>query len=76
MRIIFNDDTLYVDIVGNIGALEMNIIKSRVFSILNQYEVDNIVVNFKEVFNLNKKTISNFIEEYHKKYNGKISVID
>lgn len=76
MRIIFNDDTLYVDIEGNIGVLEMNIIKSRVFSILDQYEVDNIVVNFKEVFNLNKKTISSFIEEYHKKYNGNIRVTE
>ncbi len=74
MRMIFNDDVLYVDVEGEIGYLEMDVIKNRVFSVLDQYEVDNIVVNFENAFNFNKKSISTFIREYHQKYSGSISV--
>lgn len=74
MRIIFKDDILYVDIEGNIGNIEFNIVKSRIFSILDQYEVENIVVNTYNIFNLNRKDMNSFVKEFHMKYNINILV--
>lgn len=74
MRIIFNDDTLYVDVEGNIGQIELNIIKKRLFSILDQYEVDNIIVNTNNVFNLKENRFNSFVDEYYKRYSGNILI--
>lgn len=72
MRIIFKDDILYVDIEGSVGNMELSVVKRRLFSILEQYEVDNVVVNARNVFN--KKNMTSLLEEYHEKYNGNIYV--
>ena len=74
MRMIFDNDTLYVDIEGEVGQIEMNYIKKRVFSVLDQYEVGNVIVNTKNVFNNLK--IKSLVKEYKDKYNGNFLVVN
>lgn len=74
MNIVFKNDTLFVDLKGEVDDMYINEMKYRVFSILDQYDVDNIVINAREVFNSNKTTFDSFLDEYHRHYNGKIKV--
>jgi UTP:GlnB (protein PII) uridylyltransferase len=74
MDMIYKDDTLFVDLIGIVGIKEVDVMKERVFSILNQYEVDNVVINLKNAFKINKNMMNNFINEYHKNYKGNILI--
>jgi UTP:GlnB (protein PII) uridylyltransferase len=74
MDMIYKDDTLFVDLIGIVGIKEVDVMKERVFSILNQYEVDNIVINLRNAFKINKNMMNSFINEYHKKYKGSILI--
>jgi UTP:GlnB (protein PII) uridylyltransferase len=74
MNMIYKDDTLFVDLVGEVGMKEINMMKERVFSVLNQYEVDNVVINVKNTFRLNRNVMNTFIDEYHKNYKGNILI--
>ncbi len=74
MNMIYQDDTLYVDLSGELGAKEMNIMRERVFSVLNQYEVDNVVINAKGVFKLNRHMMNSFVNEYKRNYKGNILI--
>ena len=73
MNIVYNNDTLYVDL-NNIGSnLEMNELKNQVFNILDYYDIENIVLNIVSS-NKNQILLDNFIKAYHKKYKGNIRV--
>lgn len=74
MNMIYKDDTLYVDLSGDVGAKEMLMMRDRVFSILNQYDVDNVVINVKSVFKLNRNMMNSFVNEYKKNYKGNILI--
>lgn len=74
MNMIYKDDTLFVDLSGDVGAKEMLMMRERVFSILNQYDVDNVVINVKSVFKLNKNMMNSFVNEYKKNYKGNILI--
>lgn len=74
MNMIYKDDTLYVDLSGEVGSKEMTMLKDRVFSVLNQYEVGNVVINVKSVFKFNRHMMNSFVNEYKRNYKGSILI--
>ena len=75
MNMIFTDDTLFIDLKGDMDVVDINIIKERIFSVLDQYNIDKIVLNTKGAFNINKKLIGNIKREYSMKYMGTFKII-
>lgn len=74
MNMVYKDDTLYVDMVGSIGANEIRMLKSRLYSVLDQYEVDNVIINVKNTFSLNRNLFNSFVRDYHRNYNGHLTI--
>ena len=53
--------------------LKINTLKKRVFGILNDYDIENIVLNL--ISNTkNSYLLDDFIEEYNKKYHGNLVI--
>lgn len=73
MNIYYTDNTLYVNLNDYIDDMNLNILKSRVFNILDDYDIENIVLNII-TNNKNNYLIDDFIKEYRKKYNGNILI--
>lgn len=73
MRMLFKDEVLFVDIEGEFNLSEINSLKYRIFSVLDQYEVVNIILNTKKA-TLRGGDINILINEYKEKYNGKINI--
>ena len=73
MNIYYTDNTLYVNLNEYIDDMNLNILKSRVFNILDDYDIENIVLNII-TNNKNNYLIDDFIKEYRKKYNGNILI--
>lgn len=74
MNMIYKDDTLFVDLVGVVGYKEVNMTKQRLFSVLDQYEVDNVVVNVRKAFKINRNVMNSFVNDYHKNYSGNLLI--
>lgn len=71
MNIFYSDDTLFVDLYGKV---EVNSVKARIFKILNEYEIPNIIVNINEVYEC-IGSINKLKTDYSKMYNGSIKII-
>lgn len=70
MNMIYKDDTLYIDILNNDEINNISYIKKQIFSVLNQYEVGNVVVNVRGNTSYNKSMLNDLIYDYHKNYKG------
>ncbi len=75
MNMIFKDDTLYIDLKGDMDIVDLNILKERIFSVLSQYSIDNIVLNTSGAFNLNRRMINNIKRECQSKYFGSFKIV-
>ena len=71
MNIYYMNNTLYVNLNDYIDDIIIDKLKSRVFNILDDYDIQNIVLNIISN-NKNNYLIDEFINEYHSKYNGNI----
>ncbi len=74
MNMIYKNDTIYIDMIGNVDGDDMRQLKRRLFSVLDQYEVENVVINVKSVFNLNRNLMNSLVKEYHKNYKGSLTI--
>ena len=73
MNIYYNDKTLYVNVDELKDNNNLNILKKRVFGILNDYDIENIVLNLIND-NKNNDLLDEFIYEYEKKYHGNLLI--
>ncbi len=73
MNIYYNDKTLYVNVDELKDNNNLNILKKRVFGILNDYDIENIVLNLI-CDNKNNDLLDEFIYEYEKKYHGNLLI--
>lgn len=71
MNIVFKNDTLFVDVDEGENINEM---KRRVYSIMDGFNISNVVINAGGIRKSNKKLLDNFMEEYKENYNGNISI--
>lgn len=73
MNIFYTNNTLFVNLNEIIDDDNVNILRKRIFGILDDYDIENIVLNII-ANNKNNYLIDDFIKEYHQKYNGNILV--
>lgn len=74
MNMLYKDDTLYIDEINEDDILNINQIKKRMFSVLNQYQVDNVVINLKNSYKLEKNIYNELVDDYHKNYKGNLII--
>lgn len=75
MNMIYTDETLYINLTGNGEFIDYNNIKNKIFSVVKQYDVDNVVINTSGVFNKNRYKISSLKRHYNRIYNGNIKIV-
>ena len=71
MNIFYSNETLFVDLFGEV---EINKVRNKVFSILNEYNISNLEINVKEVFEYKSGTIRDLTNDYHRMYKGKFKI--
>ena len=73
MEIYYKKDTLYVNVDEYLNSSSMSNIRKRVFSIIDDYDIENIVLNI--IGNVeNNELLDDFIREYKMKYDGNIKI--
>ena len=73
MEIYYKRDTLYVNVDEYLNSSSMSNIRKRVFSIIDDYDIENIVLNI--IGNVeDNELLDDFIREYKMKYDGNIKI--
>lgn len=71
MNIFYSNETLFVDLFGEV---EIKKVRNKVFSILNEYNISNLEINVKEVFEYKSGTIRDLKNDYSRMYKGKFKI--
>ncbi len=71
MNIFYSNETLFVDLFGEV---EIKKVRNKVFSILNEYNISNLEINVKEVFEYKSGTIRDLKNDYNRMYKGKFKI--
>lgn len=71
MDIFYSDDTLFVNVYENINEDNISSLKTRVFKIARDYDIENIVLNTNG-YRKSNYLLKDFINDYESNFNGHI----
>lgn len=74
MNMIYKENKLYVELLGSVTKRDVSIMRDRLFSVLNSYTINDIIINVDGIFGLKKDIFNDFLEEYHTKYTGNVTI--
>ena len=73
MNIFYSDNTLFVNIEEELNDYNINRLKLRVFKIVRDYDIANVVLSISN-YKKNNYLLKEFINEYESTFNGHIKV--
>lgn len=73
MDIFYTKETLFVNMNNNISNNNITTMQKRVFKIIEDYDIDNIVLNLGTDVK-SKDVVSGFVDDYHKNHNGNLKI--
>ncbi len=74
--IIYNRDTLYILVEGNLNKKNIIKLRSRLYDIIKSYNILNIVLDVKKTNIMDEIEFYNFLDDYDMKYEGKLKVVE
>lgn len=74
MDIFYTNETLYVN-MNKIDKSAINIMQKRVFRIIEDYDIDNIVLRIPKIYDAKSDLFSPFVSAYRKKHNGNLKIM-
>ncbi|MCI8446074.1 MAG: hypothetical protein HFH31_01115 [Bacilli bacterium] len=72
----FSRNTLYVSMKGMANSKNILELKRKLYYILNEYGVTDIIIDIKDVVALDKETFYEMLDDYDIKYGGNLNVIE
>lgn len=72
----FSKNTLYVSIKGLASSKNIAELKRKLYYILNEYGVTNIVMDIKDIVMIDKDAFYDLLDDYDMKYGGNLSVVE
>ncbi len=73
MNIFYSDNTLFINMDEEINEYSINRLKTRVFKIVRDYDIENVVLSTSG-YKKSNYLIKNFLEEYESTFNGHIKL--
>lgn len=72
----FSRNTLYVNLSGNISRENIRRLKQKIYYIIEEYNIYEIVINVKNSEFVDVDAFYNFLDEYDIKYGGNLIVVE
>ena len=74
MDIYYTNETLYVN-MNSINRQIVNVMQKRVFRIIEDYAIDNVVLKIPRFYDTNCEMLSSFVSNYRKKRHGNLKIL-
>ena len=75
-EIIYSKNTLYITLEGMVLKKQINALKQKIYYIINEYSVEDIVIDLKQIDSIDKEAFYDFLDEYDIKYGGNLVVME
>lgn len=72
----FSKNTLYVNLEGNVNRDNLIKLKGKIYYVIDEYNVFNIVTNVQNSEYVDTIAFYNFLDEYDIKYGGNLIVVE
>lgn len=72
----FSKNTLYVSVKGIASSKNVNEMKRKLYYILNEYGITDIIIDIKDVTSIDKIAFYDMLDDYDIKYGGNLNVIE
>ena len=63
---IYSDDTLFIYLEGSINKKEIKKLKLKMDNIINEYQINDVIINTKNMVKTNDIFFNNLVNEYKK----------
>lgn len=72
----FTKNTLFIDIEGPINKKNISKLKKKLYYIVEEYSVGDIILNIQKSNSIDEVALYEFLDEYDELYGGNITVMD
>ena len=72
----FSKNTLYINIEGIINKKNIQSLKKKVFYIIDEYNINNIVVDIRKMKTMDQDAFYDFLDDYDIEYGGNLEVVE
>lgn len=76
MDFTYTKSVLFITLNGIINKKDILTLKRKMYYIIDEYKIDNIVLDIKNINNMDYDEFYNFLDNYDIKYNGHLEVIE
>lgn len=73
---IYHNQTLFVNLNGEYNSKNISILKRKLYSIIDQYGINDIVIDQKHITLLDKSAFYDMLDDYDVKYGGNLTLED
>jgi len=73
---IYHNQTLFVNLNGEYNSKNISILKRKLYSIIDQYGINDIIIDQKHITQLDKTAFYDMLDDYDVKYGGNLTVED
>lgn len=72
----FSKNTLFIDTEGPINKKNISKLKKKLYYIIEEYNIGDIVLNIKKSTDIDEQALYNFLDEYDEIYGGNITLME
>jgi anti-anti-sigma regulatory factor len=70
----YSKKTLFIELSSTLNALTLKDLKRKVFIVIDEYDIKNIILDGKGLSIDDKQYINLFYNDYKSKYNGRLTI--
>lgn len=74
MEMIYNNDTLFINIEGIYNSKNINNLKRKMYNVINQYGINNVVIDKKKILKIDSGAFYDMLNDYDIKYGGNLKI--
>lgn len=71
---VYHNQTLFVNLNGEYNSKNISTLKRKLYSIIDQYGISDIVIDPKQITELDKTAFYDMLDDYDIKYGGNLIV--
>lgn len=72
----YSRNTLYINVTGIVNKKNVGELKRKMYYIIDEYGIGDIVIDIKGVINMDKDAFYQFLDDYDEVYGGNLNIVD
>ena len=71
---VYNNQTLFVNLNGEYNSKNINTLRRKLYSIIDQYGINDIIIDKKQITEIDSGAFYDMLDDYDIKYGGNLIV--